>query len=661
MVSSSRILPLLLLFTLFGCSSDNTDINYDGPTASWRIYGGSPGGGHYTAATQITPENVHNLKPAWVYRSGDFREASTAKIKDRPDDLGDLPLLPSGLQVTPIVENDTLYFCTPFNRVIALNPETGEELWSFDPQVDTNKETHTTCRGVSSWIDSQNPAQCAHRIITGTIDGRLIALDGKSGLPCKDFGDQGTVNLKSDLKDHKEVEHSINSPPAIIGDLVISGATVIDNYNVDVPSGVVRAYNIRSGELVWDWDPVPPDLPKIHDKQGKRVYRNGTTNVWSIISVDHERNLVFVPTGNSSPDYYGGDRNGLDYYSSSVVALDAKTGKVVWHFQTVHHDLWDYDTPAQPTLYDALIDGKTIPALAQPTKMGHLFLLNRETGKPLFPVEERPVPQDPVAGDYLSPTQPFPTKPAPLYKTRLTTDDAWGLTPWDRSICKKKIASLRHEGLFTPPSTQGTINFPGPSGTNNWGTPAIDPLRKIAILNANHLPWKVQLIPRDQCKASSMTPQQGTPYCVDVSLIVSPLGIPCSSPPWGTLTAVHLDSGEKLWEVPLGTTRDVAPFPFWFIKGSPTVGGPLVTGSGLTFIGATADYYLRAFSTETGEELWKTRLPTSANSTPMSYRLKKDSRQYVVIAAGGHWGFLSPAGDYLMAFALPADKAGDSK
>lgn len=649
-------LSLIFVAILLSACTEDPAVDFSGPTADWPSYGGSPGGGHYSEANQITPANVHLLEKAWEYRSGDFREGGKgALIKDNPEGIKALPQLASGFQVTPIVENDTLYFCTPFNRIIALNPETGKELWVYDPKVDVSKETHTTCRGVSSWIDEKKPAQCAHRIIAGTIDGRLLALDGATGLPCEQFGDKGQVSLKVGLGEHKEVEHSINSPPAIIGDLIVTGATVFDNYSVDVPSGVIRAYDIRSGRLVWDWDPVPPGYVNAEKPQKGNKYRNGTTNVWSITSVDQERGLIFVPTGNTSPDYYGGERNGLDYYSSSVVALDAKTGEVVWHFQTVHHDIWDFDVPAQPTLYDVTIDGKNIPALAQPTKMGHLFLLNRETGEPLFPVEERAVPQGPVEGDYLSPTQPFPTKPAPLYKTHLTPEDAWGMTPWDRGACEKKIRALRHEGLFTPPSEQGTVNFPGPSGTNNWGTPAIDQQRKIAILNANQLAWKVQLIPRDQCKESA-TPQLGTPYCVDVSLLMSPLGVPCNAPPWGTLTAVDLQSGEKLWEVPLGTSRDLAPFPVWFFDGAPTVGGPMVTQSGVIFIGATTDYFFRAFSTETGEELWRERLPTSANSIPMTYRLKKNSRQYVVVAVGGHWGSPAPAGDYLMAFALPEKK-----
>ncbi len=646
------VIIFITLFSLLCACGEKAEIHYDGPIADWPAWGNKPGGGHYSTADQITPQNVHMLEQAWVYRSGDFREGGTGSIDEQPEGIAKLPLLASGFQATPIVENDTLYFCTPFNRVIALDPETGQERWAYDPKVDVNKETHTNCRGVSSWIDPLQPSVCAHRILTGTLDGRLIALDGKTGKPCTDFGAKGIVDLKEDLTPHTDVEYSVTSPPAIINDLVITGASIIDNYKLDVPSGAVRAYNIRTGKLEWYWDALPPDYQAKPEANGDLRFQNGTVNVWSIISVDKERNLVFLPTGNTSPDYYGGLRNGMDYYASSVVALNALTGKVVWHFQTVHHDIWDFDVPSQPTLYDIELNGKTVPALAQPTKAGHLFLLNRETGEPLFPVEERPVPQDPVAGEYLSPTQPFPTKPAPLYKSTITPEEAYGLTPLDRNYCKKKIASLRHDGIFTPPSLQGTINFPGASGSNNWGSPAIDPQRNLIVLNANQLIWEITLVPRKDC-GDSGTPMLGTPYCEKLDLVRSPLSVPCNPPPWGTLTAVDLVSGEKRWEIPLGTSRDLAPFPVWWIKGSPTSGGPIVTKSGLVFIGGTTDFYFRAFSTETGKELWRHRLPTAAISVPMTYRLKKTSRQYVVVAVGGHWGFPLPAGDHLMAFALP--------
>jgi quinoprotein glucose dehydrogenase len=423
-----------------------------------------------------------------------------------------------------------------------------------------------------------------------------------------------------------------------------------------MPSGVVRAYDARSGELEWFWDPVPPGQSPALDENGEPQYRRGSSNVWSIISVDEARDLVFLPTGNTSTDFYGGLRDELDYYSSSVVALRGSTGELVWHFQMVHHDIWDYDTPAQPTLFEFERDGQLTPALAQPTKMGNLFLLNRETGEPLFPVEERPVPQGgEVAGEYLSPTQPFPTRPAPLHPHTLEAEDAWGFTFWDRNACRDKIASLRNEGIFTPPSLQGSLFYPSDFGGNNWGTPAVDPRRNIAVLNTRFIPAELKLIPRDQCEGSR-GPQMGTPYCLKLEPLTSPLGAPCNKPPWGTLVAVDLNRGEKLWEVPLGTMEKVAPWPISLMRGPPNIGGPAVTASGLVFIASSTDQYLRAFSTESGEELWKRELPTGGHATPMTYRAGAEQKQYIVITAGGHFGmaqFGQMPSDYIIAFALP--------
>ena len=345
---------------------------------------------------------------------------------------------------------------------------------------------------------------------------------------------------------------------------------------------------------------------------------------------------------------------GLDYYSSSVVALDGATGEVRWNFQAVHHDIWDFDTPSQPSLYDVVIDGESIPALAQPTKMGHLFLLNRETGEPIWPVEERPVPQNPAQGEYLSPTQPFPTRPTTLNPEIISPETAWGLTPWDAGKCADIIENVRWDGIFTPPTLQGSISYPFQGGGNNWGSPAIDHKRNIIILKTSHIAALMKLYPREQCAdIPGVHPQEGAPYCVTPDILVSPLGIPCNEPPWNTLNAIDLNTGEHLWSVPLGTSRDMAPFPFWWIKGTPGTGGPTVSASGLTFITGAGDHYLRAFNTETGDELWKGRLPTSAPATPMTYRIQKDGRQFVVIAAGGHWGGGADPSDNLMAFALP--------
>ena len=410
-------LAAVLASTLLAACDRNIAVDYTpGPVAEWGAYGAAPGGGHYSAADQITRDNVHALEQAWVYRSGDMREPGPGEIGGQK-----MPMLPgSSWQMTPILVGDTLYGCSAFNRMFALDPSTGAEKWSYDPGVDISQEIMVNCRGVSSW---QSPAPtgaaCDHRIIMGTLDGRLVAVDAKDGKPCDDFGEHGQVSLREGLGEFAEQEYSVTSPPAILGDRIITGAMVLDRTHNHMPSGVVRAYNVRTGALEWFWDPIPPGQKPEFDAEGKPVFRRGTTNVWSVISVDPERKLVFLPTGNTSTDFFGGLRDNMDYYSSSVVALKGDTGELAWHFQMVHHDIWDYDTPAQPTLFELERDGRTIPALAQPTKMGHLFILNRETGEPLFPVEERPVPQDwEVPGEYLAPTQPFPVKPAPLHPGR---------------------------------------------------------------------------------------------------------------------------------------------------------------------------------------------------------------------------------------------------
>lgn len=654
-----RRTPITLGFAVLFCVSGwlTGPISAFADEGQWGSYGASAGGGHYSDLNQINAANVETLEPAWEHRSGDFRLPLEWDGSISPG-LGKRAETQSSFQVTPIVVNDTLFYCTPFNRVFALDPATGKQLWVFDPDVNTDDIYLTNCRGVSSW-QARNPsgAACDHRIFTGTLDGRLFALDAVTGKPCKDFGYEGQINLRQGLGEHIASEYNITSPPAILGDLVITGAMVLDNRRTDSPGGVVRAFNVRTGELVWDFDPIAPDAEPVLIDEGQR-YQKGTTNVWSIISVDPERNLVFVPTGNSQPDYFGGHRGGLeqglDYYSSSVIALDGSSGKVVWNFQAVHHDIWDWDTPAQPTLYEVVINGVPRAALAQPTKMGHLFLLDRLTGEPLFGVEEKPVPQGDTPGEYYAPTQPFPVLPKTLVRGTVSEDTAWGLTPWDRNACKEIIRNARWEGIFTPPSIQGSISYPFQGGGNNWDSPAIDPVRNIIVLPTNHVAGLMTLYPRDQCEGiPGAHPQEGTPYCVTPELLLSPLGLPCTPPPWNTLDAVDLTTGEVLWSVPLGTTRDMAPFPFWFFEGSPGLGGPLVTASGLTFIAGSGDYYFRAFATATGEELWRTRLPTQSAASPMSYR-GSDGRQYIVIAAGGHWSGKGSAGDYLRAYALPS-------
>ncbi|NQX89443.1 MAG: pyrroloquinoline quinone-dependent dehydrogenase, partial [Halioglobus sp.] len=628
--------------SLSACQSKTLESPPPGIAAGWPTYGGAPGGGHFSQANQISPTNVSKLEVAWHHRSGDYRDTQ----RDA-EPYGFLSQ--SSMQVTPILVDERLYYCTPLNRVIALNAETGKQIWSYDPGVEMNNvPILPNCRGVSSWR-SGGEGFCEHRIVFGTFDARLIALDANSGEPCTDFGDAGQIDTSQGLSAHAPAEYGITSPPAILGDKLITGSMVLDNQRTDSPSGIVRAYNVRSGVLEWVFNPVPPGTPK---RNADGTWRSGTTNVWSIISVDEQRDLVFLPTGNTSPDYFGGHRDGLDYYSSSVVALHGNNGDVAWHYQMVHHDIWDYDTPAQPTLVDLNIDGEQIPALVQVTKMGLTFVLHRETGVPLWPVEERPVPQDgAVPEEYLSPTQPFPTHPPPLVEGPFTADMAWGLTFIDRNQCATVIDNMHHQGLYTPPSLAGTINYPGNAGGNNWGSPAIHPDSGVMVVFTNRVAASTQLVPRADCEGNQQ-PQVGTPYCVTTGFITSPLGLPCSPPPWGTLDAIDLVSGNHLWSVPLGTTRDMAPFPFWWFKGLPGFGAPMLTATGLVFSGVSNEHVLRAFDSQTGEELWRGDLPTAANALPMTYQLRPGGRQFVVIAAGGHWSGGAPPGDHIIAFAL---------
>ncbi|MGI9327538.1 MAG: pyrroloquinoline quinone-dependent dehydrogenase [Pseudomonadales bacterium] len=613
----------------------------------WPAYGGADGGGHYSTATELNPNNVTQLEQAWVHRSGDFR---TGVIRGVEGFDGDAPMS-SAFIGTPIVVKDTLYYCTPFNRVFALDPQTGAERWVFDPEVDMSHQSLTNCRAVSSWTDSEAPeAFCGHRIILGTLDARLIALDGKTGKRCPDFGKNGEVDITHGLSAHNPGDYNLTSPAAVLGDTLIIGSRIIDSLRKGIPSGVVRAYSARTGELRWAWNPVPPGAT---ETTADGTFVDDTTNVWSIISVDPERNLVIVPTGNSSPDYYGGDRGGnLDYYSSSVVALNGDTGEIVWHYQTVHHDIWDFDVPAQPTLLDVTIDGRTRPAVVQVTKMGLTFVLDRETGKPLHPVEERPVPQTgAVPGEYLSPTQPFPLKPEPLHQLHISPDDAWGFTFWDKNQCRQQLEELTTGPIYTPISTKGLVMYPSNIGGNNWGAPAVDPNAQLMVTNTKHVGMVLQLIPQDQCAENSGFPQQGSPYCVSMRPFLSPWGAPCTKPPWSTLSAVNLSSGEIEWQVPLGTLKHQAPWPLSYMKGGVEMGGPTVTAGGLVFIAAAGDRHIRAFGLADGTELWADELPTTGNAVPMTY--VSGGRQFVVIAAGGHFTSTSPAGDYLVAYALP--------
>ncbi|MEE2678991.1 MAG: pyrroloquinoline quinone-dependent dehydrogenase [Myxococcota bacterium] len=632
--------------------SGGDPIDFSGPISDWPEYGGDKGGERWSDLTQVTPENVDRLEVAWTHHSGDVSNGSDGAT-------------PTSYNASPLVVNGSLYICTGFNRVLSLDPETGEERWAFDPELSLRKlegPYTRVCRGVAYYEDGRAApaATCRKRIFSGTLDSELIALDADTGLPCPDFGRNGRVDLREGIGEAPAWEYYPTSPPLVLGDRVVIGALVSDNLRADAPAGVVGADAARHGAHQWAGAPVTPRWQAPPPSGDGPHYAPGTPNVWSILSGDAERGLVFVPTGNASPDYFSGMRRDLDYFSSSVVALDAATGNVRWNFQTVHHDVWDYDVPAQPTLSELDLGDGPIPVVIQATKMGFLFVLHRETGEPVFAVEERPVPARDVPGETVTPTQPFPTHLPPLHPIGFAPEDAWGFTRWDRDACRDLIARYRSEGLFTPPSFEGSIHYPFSGGGANWGGVSIDPRRQVLIVNTMRVPSVVTLLPRAEYEAldpsafsypNEVYPMEGTPYAVKRTPLFSPLGAPCNAPPWGLLTAVDLVAGEVLWESALGSMRDQAPFPLWMEFGAPNLGGPLTTAGGLTFIGATTDKFIRAFDAGTGALLWKQRLPYTANATPITYRLRQDGRQYVVIAAGGH-GWSEP-GDALIAYALP--------
>jgi quinoprotein glucose dehydrogenase len=630
------------------------EIDFSGPVAGWPSYGGDAGGSKYSPLTQITPDNAHELEVAWEFHTGDVADGKRVPGK-------------SAFEATPVLLDDVLYFCSPFNRVFAIDAETGRQRWVYDPQIAREGIWVQNCRGVSAWVDpaAAPGSRCRRRIFEATIDARLIALDADSGEPCAEFGRGGTIDLEQGVGDPTPGEYGVTSPPTPIGDVISVGSLVGDGRRVGGPSGVVRGFDARTGALRWAFDPVPPGTPPLPPApDGTPRYHPGTPNAWSIYAADPARDLLFVPFGGPSPDFYGGERAGLDYYGSSVVALRGSTGEVVWRFQAIHHDVWDYDVGSPPLLFEVERGGRTIPALAQGTKVGHLFVLDRETGEPLWPVEERAVPQDGVPGETLSPTQPFPTFPPPLHPQTLTADDAWGFTPWDRRACRAIMSKLRSDGVFTPPSLQGTIEYPGFAGGMNWGGSGWDPQRKLLVTPINRTAIVTTAVPRDERDAyearlkTSGTflgfhPQRGLPYLAGQSLMLSPLGAPCTPPPWGTLVAVDLARERIAWEVPLGNTRRRAPWPIWLDWGTPHMGGPLVTRSGLTFIAATGDDRFRAFDTATGEVVWEYDLPAGGQSSPMTFRLRPDSKQYVVLAAGGSGSLRTTPGDSLLAFAIP--------
>lgn len=660
---------LALAIATFGCgpSASECSATRGGAATEWPSYGNDPGARRHSPLAQIDRSNVACLEEAWTYHTGDL-PGSRGPGSRGPDSRGPGSRGETGSryasETTPILIDETLYLCTPTNYVIALDPATGEEKWRFDPGFDPHSRyaNQLVCRGVSSWKDPRAARDevCARRLFTATNDARLIALDAVTGRPCADFGEGGEIDLNPGVgRQDWKGEYQVTSPPAIGRDVVVVGSAVSDNKRTDAPSGVVRAFDVRTGALRWAWDLRSPGFVETEANVSEAGYALGTPNVWAPMAVDVARNLLFVPTGNPSPDYFRGDSD-LDTYGSSVVALDLATGDRVWHFQTVHRDLWDFDVPAQPTLFTLRRDGQEIPALVQATKMGMLFVLHRETGEPLFPIEERPVPQVEVPGERLSPTQPFPLKPPPLVRHALTPEEAWGVTPFDRAACRDAIAALRFEGIYTPPTLEGTLMVPGNAGGQNWGGVAVDEARQRLVVNQQDFPWKVTLIPRDELPEDlenqsegyvELQPMRGTPYGMAREMITSPLGVPCSPPPWGTLAAVDLSTGDVEWQVPLGGLRTIAPIPIPIDIGVPAIGGPLSTDGQLVFIGAALENRFRAFDAETGELLWAAPTPAMPIATPMTYRV--GGKQYVVVGATGYERIGQPAGDAFVAWALP--------
>ena len=607
----------------------------------WAAYGGVQGGGRYSALDQINRDTVEGLRVAWTHSTGHAAKAAAMGSG-------------ASYQITPLFVNDLLYICTPLNRILALDPGRGIDVWVYDPheKLFADKAVPSTCRGVTYWqaTDIDRDAVCEKRIFKGDRTGRIFAVDADSGEVCLDFGTGGFVDL-SLPENGGDGRIFMTSPQAVLGDAIIIGGSVGDNIKANSTDGIVRALDVRTGKLLWKLGLIPEHLSEI----------TGGADVWPPFTVDQKRNVVFVATGSPSVDVYGAGRTDPIPYANALLAIDGATGSVLWHFQAVHHDLFDYDLPSQPILTEVQRGSVTVPAVVQITKMGTVFVFHRDTGEPLFPIEEQPVPASTIPGERSAPTQPMPIKPPPFSHQQVKEDEIFGLTFWDRNKCKELFRSLRYEGMFTPPSEQGTLIFPSPGGGGNWGGAAVDPERQILIVKGQNFGNIFRLVKvKTAAGRGSFSTQgslnrfmEGTPYRIIGGRWESPFGVPCNPPPWGEISAIDLNAGETLWRRPLGQV----PFgPFGLFKspktwGGPISGGPIITAGGLIFIGGTMEGAFRALDVETGKTVWSTTLAAPAMAVPMTYVFR--GIQYVVIAAGGSKLVGTPLSDQLIAFALP--------
>ncbi len=611
-------------------------------SGDWQHFGSDLGGSQFSSLQQIDRSNVAELEPAWTHRSGDYKDGVTS------------------LQVTPIHANGSLYYCTPMNRVFALDPATGKERWVFDPHtggrngepvVDVER-VPLTCRGVAYWEDSEAEARaevCAKRVFKNDFHGHVYAIDADTGLACEDFGaDDGHPGYVShfDHEGHGEGIRFMSSPPLVVGDIVISGSGSDDGL-ANAADGIVRAFDVRSGAVQWEFNPIPEDMRDV----------TGAANVWSTMSADPINGLVFFPTTSPSTDYYGGGRKFDIPLSDAVVAADADTGEVVWSFQTVRHDLFDYDLPGHPLLVDIEKDGERRSVAIQHTKMGFIYVFDRLTGEPVFPLSEMDAPASDVEGEIAAATQPVSNAIATFAQQTLDRESLFGLTPLGRSWCQKQFDTMRYDGLYTPPSRQGSLLYPSALGGGNWGGAAYHAESNLLIVKASNLATRIKLVPQLESENGEASvdyltrPLKGTPYNIEGEVFVAPSGAPCTPPPWGTLTAINMDSGEQAWQIPLGQVKrfGMKSPKSW---GSPNIGGPIVTAGDLIFVAASLDEKIRALDIESGEQLWQANLPVSGTAVPMTY-MGEDGRQYVVIAAGGTERADTGAYDAIEAFALP--------